>query len=920
MQPLRAYLLIFSESGCESSVHRDLQSLQNAWEIYSGRNDITGVIHVGFGRPETDSFAKCVNNFQGRMLLSASAKWALNSNCLCAPMIVGEAENIPLYIALNGWGYEASVEELSHYYQNTNDLANDIALESVVMTQTDFVSSSGERAQVKTMLLCSINDLELSEHSLNFLKRKNIRFIGDLIQNTENDLLKIINSDQVVLNEIKFALAKKGLSLNRRLENWQSELPGLENKIYSLSSPTFSSNENESDSISIIRFAPPWLLSISLVNLSLKVRTFNALNNRGFSNVGDIANLKNDELMSIPNFGRTSLIDLEQQLKLAIERGPVLIDTNRPLTNTEENSSLSGSFGITTKLSSQFGHLNSLTSLIVGAVASLPTNIEKIVRSRMGLGCEPMTLQEIGDDMEVKVTRERVRQLEAKGVKQLGADPIWKDTLELKLAKLLDERDDPLPFYGLPILDEWFCGIEQMKEPFNYLLKEKDILDNQFSLLQANGQFFVSRLSQDQWDITVKQAMKLLEDGVDHKWGLSEARRHVEDMLGKKGGELRSELWTAAKQFAHFSSPHPDSEPVLVSYGRGAEAMVEAVLLESERPLHYSEIPKIVIERFGKPIDIRRAHNAASSIAFLYGRGVYGVIKHCPLNYQERELIRDEVLEIIFNGAYDRQWSCAELVDILNERGLDFDGKLNAYTLSISLKDSSEIKYLGRNIWAQSSGNPSGVANRIDIRQAVTSLLMQAGKPLSNAEIKEKLRKERGINHSFQIHPSGSLISVGIGLWGLVERDLTLNKNEQIKLVEAIQKILLDRNKGIHISEIVTFLEDHFNHALVVNDPEILFAVAQRSDFISKSHGDYLYLSEWGEPRCLNKSQAIIEALKRANATGLSTGEIIKFASEILERPVERDSIYSALAAAGARINESTKRWVFSETNDIEDE
>ena len=55
MQALRAYLLIFSDTGCESSVHRDLEILCEAWKPYSGKDDITGVIHVGFGRPETEA-------------------------------------------------------------------------------------------------------------------------------------------------------------------------------------------------------------------------------------------------------------------------------------------------------------------------------------------------------------------------------------------------------------------------------------------------------------------------------------------------------------------------------------------------------------------------------------------------------------------------------------------------------------------------------------------------------------------------------------------------------------------------------------------------------------------------------------------------------------------------------------------------
>ncbi|MGZ8180876.1 MAG: DNA-directed RNA polymerase subunit alpha C-terminal domain-containing protein [Methylobacter sp.] len=809
-------------------------------------------------------------------------------------MAIGEAETIPLFVALNGWGYEASAEEIGLVNSTTDGQVSAFATE-----HTELVGEQEQTPEIDPVLLRSVDELKLPVRAANCLREKGIFRISDLIQCTESDLYNLPNFGRQSLQDINRALS-------------------------SINLPTINSGHASIDELAVfIRCAPSWLLTVPLDSLGFQVRTFNALKLKGFNVVGDIASFSSQMLLEIPNFGRTSLHDLSLRLKSAIERGPALSISSQTYVDAEDNAASPILNNAAIRLGSQFKNLDSLASIIVAAVSSLPSNKEKAVRARMGLGSESLTLQEIGGDMGV--TRERVRQLEASGMSKIGSDSVWKYVLEAKLAKLLDERDDPLPFYGLPILDDWFCGIEKMEEPFCYLLEHKNILDCEFSLLKANGQLFVSRLSQDEWNKTVKQAMRLLEEGVNHRWDMSEARRCVEDLLGKKGGELRSELWTAAKQFAHFSSPDIDSEPVLLSYGRGAEALVEAVLSESERPLHYSEIPQRIAERYGKEVDVRRVQNAAchtaeDQIVFLYGRGVYGVIKHCPLNHQERAVIREEVLEIIFCGASDRQWSCPELVDILNERGLDFDGSLNIYTLNIALKDSSEINYLGRNIWAQSSSISSGATRRIDIRQAVTSLLIQAGKPMSNSEIKETLRNDRGIGYSFQILPSESIISVGVGQWGLIERDLPLNADEQVQLIDVLQEILRNRNNGIHISEIFLCLEDIFEPISRIKNPEVLFAVAQRSGLMSKSYGDYLYLSEWGEPRRLNSAQAIIEALKKADSTGLRTKEIIQSASAILGRQIQRDCIYGALSAAGARVDESTKRWILPDTKEIEDE
>lgn len=75
-------------------------------------------------------------------------------------------------------------------------------------------------AQVDPILLRPVDDLELTVRSANCLKAENIYYIGDLIQRTENELLKTPNLGRKSLNEIKEVLASRGLTLGMKLENW----------------------------------------------------------------------------------------------------------------------------------------------------------------------------------------------------------------------------------------------------------------------------------------------------------------------------------------------------------------------------------------------------------------------------------------------------------------------------------------------------------------------------------------------------------------------------------------------------------------------------------------------------------------------------------------------------------------------------
>ena len=74
--------------------------------------------------------------------------------------------------------------------------------------------------QFDPILLRPVDELELTVRSANCLKAENIYYIGDLIQRTENELLKTPNLGRKSLNEIKEVLAARGLTLGMKLENW----------------------------------------------------------------------------------------------------------------------------------------------------------------------------------------------------------------------------------------------------------------------------------------------------------------------------------------------------------------------------------------------------------------------------------------------------------------------------------------------------------------------------------------------------------------------------------------------------------------------------------------------------------------------------------------------------------------------------
>lgn len=74
--------------------------------------------------------------------------------------------------------------------------------------------------EVNPLLVKPIDDLELTVRSTNCLKAENIYFVGDLVQRSENELMKTPNLGKKSLTEIQEVLAEHELSLGMSLDNW----------------------------------------------------------------------------------------------------------------------------------------------------------------------------------------------------------------------------------------------------------------------------------------------------------------------------------------------------------------------------------------------------------------------------------------------------------------------------------------------------------------------------------------------------------------------------------------------------------------------------------------------------------------------------------------------------------------------------
>lgn len=75
-----------------------------------------------------------------------------------------------------------------------------------------------------------VDELELTVRAANCLKSENIRYIGELVQCNEYDLLRTPNLGRKSMNEIKGVLAELGLTLGMHIPEWVSPLEHIKRK------------------------------------------------------------------------------------------------------------------------------------------------------------------------------------------------------------------------------------------------------------------------------------------------------------------------------------------------------------------------------------------------------------------------------------------------------------------------------------------------------------------------------------------------------------------------------------------------------------------------------------------------------------------------------------------------------------------
>jgi len=561
------------------------------------------------------------------------------------------------------------------------------------------------------------------------------------------------------------------------------------------------------DPTAMARAAPPWLASQDLAGLDLTVRIGNVFHRNSINTVSDIGSLTVTDLLDFQNFGRTSIDQLNAILHRALLAGPRNIAQEIEFSATE-----------------------SLLEAVHASLATCSDRERDILVRRMGLDRPVETLAEIGESYGI--TRERIRQIESKVVDRLVRREVWDDLLAAKLQVMLANREFPLPLIGAEALDPWFAGVAAHRDAIRYIIG--NMCSAEVHLIDIDSTEYLSFLSKDAWVEIIATARQLLSSGVDQQWTEQNCRQYVKMLVPDDAREFGALLWEISSKWCHFADD--GAERILISYGRGVDQVVEAVLLESDEPLHYSEIAERAAARIGRDMDERRVHNSAAEVGYLFGSGIYGMLKHLSVPRAVWESLAEEAFEVVSEAPLGRQWHASELIDALAKRDIRMPNAFDKYQLDIALKEVGQLHSLGRMVWTSAADTADNT--RVDIRQAVIAILQMAGEPLTTADLRQRVVAVRGINQGMQFQVIDPLIKLNSQLWALNDRDLSVKRDDQPALLNSIVDHLRSSRKPVHISEC---------EALVGNaiPPRALFCLAAAEPRLRITPDRCLALREW---------------------------------------------------------------------------
>lgn len=845
----------------------------------------TGLLHVGFEQPEADDIRALLAQLPSGLYLTESSRHAVPADCQVTSWPAGrcvgrEFRSQSVYRAVGWW------------------LGTDM----------------GEDPQPGPRLESPSSDHAARELSAQLSNSPPAIWLGPLAESCP---------------EAVALLEQEGVRTDEDFQNIRLRLPErVRRRIDAVRFVALTGGTHKSDPFAFARLLPDWVFAALLRELALPVRCLNVFRSARLATVEQALMPGPAGILGLKNFGATTLrIFAERLYAFAANPEPAPADPTIELDAWGEPLPLRArspwfprsDWPSTSRAAAASLEFPTLRLALEAGLADIAERQARVIRLHLGMAGEPKTLEEIG--AELGVTRERARQIRQSGWGHIRYRWRWPHELGHRIEYLQRGRREPCWLDTMADLDDWFDGFQPRLPVLGRIISQ--LVGDEQHVWAVNDRMIVTKCEAKRWPEMVDAARSALERELAHGVTQPGARWHIASVAIEAGSpELADMLYDTLAPELHFAE-HPGGDDLLVSVGRGMAHTVLTVLTESDRPLHITEIIERLREKGHASRDTPTTRNSLRKAlhdagAVLVGTSVYGLESHLPLTPALSDDALHELEGIVEEGDPGRQWHGAELADELSALHPELADELDRFTINAILRHSRKLSYLGYSVWVGTHEAP-GMPDRLNLAALCEKALEEAGRPLSNSELRSAMRKVRGVNPNFLIRVSPRVVRLDQGMWGLADRDLGFSPEHRQAALDALHDALERRQKGLHRSELFDALaEVDFAREPALDEGKLL-GIAQSDARFRVFRGQIVGLAGWEDARRRHIGQAFSE-LRESWKTPMTSRALHRAVCKLMERRISRDYVLNNAVRCGFVRDADSGRWELAVEVDESDE
>lgn len=619
------------------------------------------------------------------------------------------------------------------------------------------------------------------------------------------------------------------------------------------------------------------LLAQPLSNFYFSMRTTNVFRREGIEYVHQAVALTSVGLLGLRAFGQTLLREIDGLLSQA-PPGEGIDELAAAL----RSGAVKWSEGVATPTQQAptptvDSNYDTILELWEARLSRLNQRDAQVILRRSGAVGEVETLEAISETLDL--TRERVRQLEKRGLDRLRLDGSWKSRILTGLIALrkdagylwlTDLEDDP---FFQPLVDrpEFVCFlVNRVLEAdwFVYRWGREDLLLTHERKREPESVYN-----------TVAQALR------GASWPAPYAA-----FLDLVGGLLRSDetdLLAAFIERAHADLLLDDDEnpSQVIQFGQSRDGRIVAFMNGCEGPVSIRELE----QRFGR--------GPLPSACLFVRRGQAALPRHFPdFESWERRLV-PLAMQIMERDGPDRQWMAHDLLDLAGEEG-PLPEWITPWLLSSMLRRSGRVEDLRRQRFALKGTSPQA---RVHLLPAMIEILERAGGPISEELLRERLYERVEVLETtfVGLRTTVPLFPTGDGRLGLVTRDLPGGLAAVHAAGVHLEAVLRKRGRGLTfhlaLNELHTLSPEHAQWSA----PMVAVVGRARPTIIANRSG--IGLNVWDDVRIPTQPEVLLNLLNEGEGV-VRISAFVRTIQELHGREPARAQVASVAHHAGARL------------------